>query len=359
MGDEGARHRELVGKRQQARQGRIGALVGVVDAAVRRDDRVRRAAGRARPHLARAGRGKEGGLWSLLRARLLVVRDDSRHRLPAARLAGGQRGARRRSASGGRRCSAAGRRCCRWSTSSSASGCHGAVRDDLQDAAARGHRLARRLDRRRGTALLFTIGKFLIGLYIGKSSVASGFGAAGSLVVVLVWVYYSAQIFLLGAEFTWVYAYRYGSRQGQELPSRETEKSGRAPVKDEDTGTHDGAGDAQGATAAATRMVAEADGFIRSRCSEGRHSSFQSRAGSCRRAGGRRGRDCSIHAGAASLSPPAGRALFPLAKRGLTFSRQPHAGSADGFDRATVRSHDGRAVRCRCWDARTHRARRG
>ena len=57
------------------------------------------------------------------------------------------------------------------------------------------------------TALLFTIGKHLIGLYIGKSSVASGFGAAGSLVVVLVWVYYSAQIFLLGAEFTWVYAH--------------------------------------------------------------------------------------------------------------------------------------------------------
>ena len=58
------------------------------------------------------------------------------------------------------------------------------------------------------TALLFTIGKFLIGLYIGKSGVASGFGAAGSLVVLLVWVYYSAQIFLLGAEFTWVYAHR-------------------------------------------------------------------------------------------------------------------------------------------------------
>jgi len=61
------------------------------------------------------------------------------------------------------------------------------------------------------TALLFTVGKHLIGLYIGKSSVASGYGAAGSLVVVLVWVYYSAQIFLLGAEFTWVYARSYGS----------------------------------------------------------------------------------------------------------------------------------------------------
>ncbi|MCO5099968.1 MAG: YihY/virulence factor BrkB family protein [Burkholderiaceae bacterium] len=65
------------------------------------------------------------------------------------------------------------------------------------------------------TALLFTIGKSLIGLYIGTSGVGSGFGAAGSIVVVMVWVYYSAQIFLLGAEFTWVYAGRYGSRKKQ------------------------------------------------------------------------------------------------------------------------------------------------
>lgn len=62
------------------------------------------------------------------------------------------------------------------------------------------------------TALLFVIGKSLIGLYIGKSGIASGFGAAASLVIMLVWVYYSAQIFLLGAEFTWVYAYKVGSR---------------------------------------------------------------------------------------------------------------------------------------------------
>jgi membrane protein len=63
------------------------------------------------------------------------------------------------------------------------------------------------------TALLFTVGKSLIGLYLGKSGVTSGFGAAGSMVVLLVWVYYSAQIFLLGAEFTWVYAHRRGSRR--------------------------------------------------------------------------------------------------------------------------------------------------
>jgi membrane protein len=65
------------------------------------------------------------------------------------------------------------------------------------------------------TALLFTVGKLLIGFYLGRTSIASAFGAAGSLVVLLVWVYYSAQIFLLGAEFTWVYTHRHGSRAGR------------------------------------------------------------------------------------------------------------------------------------------------
>ena len=64
------------------------------------------------------------------------------------------------------------------------------------------------------TAVLFEIGKTLISLYIGKSSVTSSFAAAGSLVVLLIWVYYSAQIFLLGAEFTWAYANAHGSRVG-------------------------------------------------------------------------------------------------------------------------------------------------
>ncbi len=62
------------------------------------------------------------------------------------------------------------------------------------------------------TALLFTIGKFAIGLYLGRSNTASMYGAAGSLVVLLIWVYYTAQILLLGAEFTRVYANQYGSR---------------------------------------------------------------------------------------------------------------------------------------------------
>jgi membrane protein len=61
------------------------------------------------------------------------------------------------------------------------------------------------------TALLFTLGKFLFGLYLAKSSVASTYGAAGSLVIVLLWIYYSAQILFLGAELTQVYATHYGS----------------------------------------------------------------------------------------------------------------------------------------------------
>jgi membrane protein len=61
------------------------------------------------------------------------------------------------------------------------------------------------------TSLLFTIGKFLIGLYLGSSGVSSTFGAAGSLITVLLWVYYSALIFFLGAESTQVYASQYGS----------------------------------------------------------------------------------------------------------------------------------------------------
>ena len=69
------------------------------------------------------------------------------------------------------------------------------------------------------TAFLFTIGKHLISLYIGTSGITSGFGAAGSLVVVLVWVYYSAQIFLLGAEFTWAYSHAWGSRRETPIPA--------------------------------------------------------------------------------------------------------------------------------------------
>lgn len=66
-----------------------------------------------------------------------------------------------------------------------------------------------------GTAALFMIGKYAIGVYIGNSGVTSTFGAAGSLIAVLLWVYYSAQIFLFGAEFTRQYALCFGSLQDQ------------------------------------------------------------------------------------------------------------------------------------------------
>ena len=74
------------------------------------------------------------------------------------------------------------------------------------------------------TSLLFVIGKSLIGWYIGSSAIASTYGAAGSLIVLLLWVYYSAQIFLLGAEFTKVFANRHGSKQGEPVAE------GPAPV---------------------------------------------------------------------------------------------------------------------------------
>jgi membrane protein len=81
------------------------------------------------------------------------------------------------------------------------------------------------------TAALFAVGKSLIGLYLGRAGVGSAFGAAGSLVVVMVWVYYSAQIFLLGAEFTRVYAHAHGSHQGEAMrPSQLSRPGSRIPV---------------------------------------------------------------------------------------------------------------------------------
>ena len=68
------------------------------------------------------------------------------------------------------------------------------------------------------TAGLFTFGKYVIGLYLGNSGVASSFGAAGSLIALLLWVYYSAQIFFFGAEFTKQYALAFGSLRQSEAP---------------------------------------------------------------------------------------------------------------------------------------------
>ncbi|MGO8761505.1 MAG: YihY/virulence factor BrkB family protein [Desulfobaccales bacterium] len=62
------------------------------------------------------------------------------------------------------------------------------------------------------TAILFALGKFLFGMYLARSTISSAYGAASSLAIILMWVYYSAQIFFIGAELTRVYANRYGSR---------------------------------------------------------------------------------------------------------------------------------------------------
>ncbi len=95
------------------------------------------------------------------------------------------------------------------------------------------------------TAVLFTLGKFLIGLYLGRTRIESIFGGAGSLAILLVWVYYSSQIFFFGAEFTQVYANTYGSKirpekyarritprerveQGMSASRRRTRRRGRA-----------------------------------------------------------------------------------------------------------------------------------
>jgi membrane protein len=79
------------------------------------------------------------------------------------------------------------------------------------------------------TACLFSIGKLLIGLYLGRSSLSSAYGAAGSIMVLLLWIYYSAQIFLLGAEFTHVFTYSHGSRSQRAAsnPRRTRERSAK------------------------------------------------------------------------------------------------------------------------------------
>lgn len=71
------------------------------------------------------------------------------------------------------------------------------------------------------TSVLFTVGKSLIGWYLGSSAVASSYGAAGGLIVLLLWVYYSVQIFLLGAEFTKIFANLHGSKQGQPVAEKD------------------------------------------------------------------------------------------------------------------------------------------
>jgi membrane protein len=79
-------------------------------------------------------------------------------------------------------------------------------------------------------AVLFTIGKTAIGIYIGRSQISSGFGAAGALIVLLVWIYYSSLILLLGAEFTRAFAQLQGSHRGPRPASLQPRATAAPPV---------------------------------------------------------------------------------------------------------------------------------
>lgn len=95
------------------------------------------------------------------------------------------------------------------------------------------------------TAFLFTAGKFLLGLYLGHSTVASAYGVAGSIVLILVWVYYSTQIFLFGAQFTQIYASQHGRRI---VPSRRAQwkAEGESAAEDQEEAKTAGKPDASG-----------------------------------------------------------------------------------------------------------------
>jgi membrane protein len=89
------------------------------------------------------------------------------------------------------------------------------------------------------TALLFSVGRWLLSLYLSRTTIASIYGAAGSFIVLLLWIYYSAQVFFLGAEFTQVYARTYGTRQrerpilAEDLPESEAPTVGSIVVLDD------------------------------------------------------------------------------------------------------------------------------
>jgi len=83
------------------------------------------------------------------------------------------------------------------------------------------------------TSLLFTLGKSLLGLYLGKASISSGYGAFASIVVLVIWVYYSGQIFFLGAEFTRVFANHYGSQPNRNPEGMVKPASDAAPLSSE------------------------------------------------------------------------------------------------------------------------------
>ncbi len=107
-----------------------------------------------------------------------------------------------------------------------------------------------------GTALLFTIGKFLLGLYLGRQSTSSAYGAAGSVIIILMWVYYASIILLFGAEFTQVYARRTGAKVRPDkyaVPLTEEERAEQGMTRGEDS--RQSAGHKRPATATASRSA--------------------------------------------------------------------------------------------------------
>jgi hypothetical protein len=118
------------------------------------------------------------------------------------------------------------------------------------------------------TAILFDVGKWLIGLYLGRGSITSVYGAAGSLVVILIWIYYSAQILFLGAEFTQVWASRYGRRikaaaNAVPLSDRQREEQGiprREQLEQRAARRHGGAGPIGAGPIGAGPTVRSSDG---------------------------------------------------------------------------------------------------
>ncbi len=85
------------------------------------------------------------------------------------------------------------------------------------------------------TAALFELGKFLIGIYIGRESLGSTYGAAASIVVILIWVYYTSQIVLLGAEFTHVYAVRHTHHPGRPMHKLDASSEPEREIRSRET----------------------------------------------------------------------------------------------------------------------------
>lgn len=106
------------------------------------------------------------------------------------------------------------------------------------------------------TAALFTLGKSLIGWYIGTSAIASSYGAAGGLLVILLWVYYSSEIFLLGAEFTRAYSIRHGSRSDLEALADSPLPARHIPIRSEQTSSSAGVITLLGVACASATMTA-------------------------------------------------------------------------------------------------------